>query len=284
MAFKPNYNQQRADRNRAKAQKKQEKLKRLDDETAKRKAHAAHRGSRSRQGAAGRLDRDEAYNEGTNSLMARRQQAQPSGFVLFDVFYEDGSQTSNRKVPATELGGLDGDEPARTFVEVQDRKIGEMSGRPRGRIKTIASRAKPRDFIPPPLTEPNGFGTTRGGGGHKFRRQLAVSFQIQSQLGRYFIQAIPASARFALAVAFVLSLGLSAAAKAETEVATMGGVITTIATVEAVDMTNRLLTVAVPEGNTMVIELGPPGLNQIHVGDSVVLLVSRSVAVKVTPV
>ena len=68
--------------------------------------------------------------------------------------------------------------------------------------------------------------------------------------------AIPASARFALAVAFVLSLGLSAAAKAETEVATMGGVITTIATVEAVDVTNRLLTVAVPEGNTMVIKLG----------------------------
>ena len=38
MAFKPNYNQQRADRSRAKAQKKQEKLKRLEEETAKRKA------------------------------------------------------------------------------------------------------------------------------------------------------------------------------------------------------------------------------------------------------
>jgi hypothetical protein len=38
MAFKPNYNQQRADRDRAKAQKKQEKRKRLEDETAKRKA------------------------------------------------------------------------------------------------------------------------------------------------------------------------------------------------------------------------------------------------------
>src|SRR5262249_35811910 len=41
MAFKPNYNQQRADRNRAKAQKKQEKLKRLEEETAKRKAAVA---------------------------------------------------------------------------------------------------------------------------------------------------------------------------------------------------------------------------------------------------
>lgn len=38
MAFKPNYNQQRADRNRAKEQKKQEKRKRLEAETAKRKA------------------------------------------------------------------------------------------------------------------------------------------------------------------------------------------------------------------------------------------------------
>jgi len=38
MAFKPNYNQQRAERNRAKARKKQEKLKRLEEETAKRKA------------------------------------------------------------------------------------------------------------------------------------------------------------------------------------------------------------------------------------------------------
>ena len=38
MAFKPNYNQQRAERDRAKALKKQEKLKRLEEETAKRKA------------------------------------------------------------------------------------------------------------------------------------------------------------------------------------------------------------------------------------------------------
>jgi hypothetical protein len=38
MAFKPNYNQQRADRSRAKAQKKAEKKKRLEEETAKRRA------------------------------------------------------------------------------------------------------------------------------------------------------------------------------------------------------------------------------------------------------
>ena len=74
--------------------------------------------------------------------MAKKQQARPSGFVLFDVFYEDGTQTSNRKVPVTELGGLDGDAPARSFVESQDRKIGEMSGSPRAAIKTIARAGK----------------------------------------------------------------------------------------------------------------------------------------------
>ena len=73
--------------------------------------------------------------------MARKQHARPNGFVLFDVLYEDGTQTSNRKVPAAELGGLDGDLPARVFVEAQDREIAEKSGRPRGRIKSI-SRAR----------------------------------------------------------------------------------------------------------------------------------------------
>ncbi len=38
MAFKPNYNHQRAERNRAKAQKKQAKLQRLEEESAKRKS------------------------------------------------------------------------------------------------------------------------------------------------------------------------------------------------------------------------------------------------------
>lgn len=75
--------------------------------------------------------------------MAKKQPL-PNGFVLFDVIYEDGTQTSNRKVPAAELGGLDGDMPARTFVEGQDRKIGEMSGTPRAPIKTIIRSRKAR--------------------------------------------------------------------------------------------------------------------------------------------
>jgi hypothetical protein len=74
--------------------------------------------------------------------MAKRQQVRPSAFVLFDVRYEDGRLTSNRRVPAAELGGLDGDMPARTFVEMQDRKIAEISGSPRGRIKSMSRSRK----------------------------------------------------------------------------------------------------------------------------------------------
>jgi hypothetical protein len=68
--------------------------------------------------------------------MARKPGARAE-FVLFDVFYEDGSQRSNRKVPSTVLGGLDGDEPARAIIEEQDRAIAEKSGLPAIPIKSV---------------------------------------------------------------------------------------------------------------------------------------------------
>ncbi len=61
-----------------------------------------------------------------------------SSFVLFDVLYEDGSRSSNRKVPTTALGGLDGDSPAKALIEAQDREIGLASGRPRAAVKSLA--------------------------------------------------------------------------------------------------------------------------------------------------
>jgi hypothetical protein len=66
-----------------------------------------------------------------------RSKARESEFVLFDVVYEDGSRSSNRKVPRSELIGLDSDAPARTFIEAQDQAIARASGRARGPIKTI---------------------------------------------------------------------------------------------------------------------------------------------------
>ena len=58
-------------------------------------------------------------------------------FVLFNVIYENGTQRSNRKVPADMLGGLDGDEPARAVIEEQDREIAAKSGMAPLTIKKI---------------------------------------------------------------------------------------------------------------------------------------------------
>jgi hypothetical protein len=63
-------------------------------------------------------------------------------FVLFDVFYEDGSQRSNRKVPSAALGGMDGDTPARAIIDEQDRVIAEKSGLPAVPIKSVRRSAK----------------------------------------------------------------------------------------------------------------------------------------------
>ena len=68
--------------------------------------------------------------------MAKKPAARAE-FVLFDVFYEDGSRRSNRKVPGELLRGLDGDEPARAVIEEQDRIIAEKSGNPPLQVKSI---------------------------------------------------------------------------------------------------------------------------------------------------
>ena len=63
--------------------------------------------------------------------MAKKPGTNPKGeFAFFNVFYEDGSQRSNRRVPSELLGGLDGDEPARAFIMEQDREIAEKSRPP----------------------------------------------------------------------------------------------------------------------------------------------------------
>ncbi len=60
-----------------------------------------------------------------------------SEFVMFDVIYEDGTQRSNRKVPRTLTGGIEGDKPAHGFLIEQDRDIAEKSGRALAKIKSI---------------------------------------------------------------------------------------------------------------------------------------------------
>jgi len=76
--------------------------------------------------------------------MPRREKTvNTSGFVFFDVIYEDGARSSNRKVPNSELGGIDGDAVVKPYIEAQDRKIAEMSGRSPGAIKSVV-RSRPR--------------------------------------------------------------------------------------------------------------------------------------------
>ena len=71
--------------------------------------------------------------------MPKKPGTNPKGeFVFFNVVYEDGSQRSNRRVPAELVGGLDKDEPARGFLMEQDREIAEKSGRSPLAIKEIS--------------------------------------------------------------------------------------------------------------------------------------------------
>lgn len=64
-------------------------------------------------------------------------------FVMFDVVYVDGSRRSNRRVPTSILGGLDGDEPARDAIMEQDRAIAEKSGMPPLEIASLTRSGKP---------------------------------------------------------------------------------------------------------------------------------------------
>src|SRR5262245_12057344 len=76
--------------------------------------------------------------EPRNNNMARKPGTRTVGeFVLFDVVYEDGTQRSNRRVPGSALGGLEGDEPAKAIIEEQDAEIAAKSGMPRSPIKSI---------------------------------------------------------------------------------------------------------------------------------------------------
>jgi hypothetical protein len=69
--------------------------------------------------------------------MARKKAKAGARFVLFEVLYEDGTLTSNRRVPISALGGLEGDAPAETIIEGKGCEIAERSGRPRSTLKSV---------------------------------------------------------------------------------------------------------------------------------------------------
>ena len=69
--------------------------------------------------------------------MARKKPVVVDTFIMFDVVYEDGRRTSNRKVPSADVEGADWDAHARSFLDTQDSKIADMSRDPRGPIKAV---------------------------------------------------------------------------------------------------------------------------------------------------
>lgn len=69
--------------------------------------------------------------------MAKMKPKADTNVVLFDVYYEDGSRASNRKVPATDLAGPDGDAAALTVLTAQERRISELSGKPAREISRV---------------------------------------------------------------------------------------------------------------------------------------------------
>lgn len=74
--------------------------------------------------------------------MARKPKARVE-MVTYDVLYEDGSQRSNRRVPADLLEGLDGGEDAvKAELARQDREISEKSGVAPLTIKSIKPSGK----------------------------------------------------------------------------------------------------------------------------------------------
>ena len=95
MPFKPNYNQQRAERNRLKQAKKDAKLRERDEAVSRRKSEQEAASPSETKSAESPKNRDQLRSGNRNCIMKRRSE---SSFVLFDVTYTDGSRSSNRKV------------------------------------------------------------------------------------------------------------------------------------------------------------------------------------------
>jgi len=74
--------------------------------------------------------------------MARKKpKGKGTAFTSFNVQYEDGTVTSNRRIPNDMLDQSFGEsvqDLARTAIEQQDNEIARRSGQRRAKIKSIA--------------------------------------------------------------------------------------------------------------------------------------------------
>ena len=73
--------------------------------------------------------------------MAMKSKGKGAEFIMFNVMYEDGMVTSNRRISNHLLDQFFGDslqDLARIAIENQDNEIAQRSGQSRAKIKTIA--------------------------------------------------------------------------------------------------------------------------------------------------
>ena len=73
--------------------------------------------------------------------MAKKSKGKGAAFIMFNVMYEDGMVTSNRRISNDLLDQSFGDslqDLARIAIENQDNEIAQRSGQSRAKIKTIA--------------------------------------------------------------------------------------------------------------------------------------------------
>jgi len=73
--------------------------------------------------------------------MAKKSKGKGAAFIVFNVKYEDGTMSSNRRVSNDLLDESFGDslqDLALIAIENQDNEIAERSGQRRAKIKTIA--------------------------------------------------------------------------------------------------------------------------------------------------
>ena len=73
-------------------------------------------------------------------MARKKQKGKTTPFIMFNVTYEDGTITSNRKVFMDRLDQSFGDDLldlAHTAICDQDNEIAQLSNQPRGKIKSI---------------------------------------------------------------------------------------------------------------------------------------------------
>ena len=82
--------------------------------------------------------------------MMARKPATRAEFQLFDVFFVDGSQRSNRRVAREILAGLDGQDRGRAAIEEQIRQ----AGLDHQKHPTVRSEIRPRGFCTAGISGP----------------------------------------------------------------------------------------------------------------------------------